>query len=439
MERTPPDGRRGAFRRVLARHARRPLPLLNRLLLSIETHALCGALAFFAMLGFYPLSLLLISLAKYVLRSPDAHQVVRLAVQSYYPAGQEFLLRNLEASVVAAARRDLARRGAVDLPRRVRASSSRSRWRSTACGASSSAGPTGTTSSWASCSRWPCWAIARRAGAAGEPRALCRIVRRPCAVAAPTLAAAGHLPGLPAAAARPRARAASRSRPRPLTAAVCEVVRWVFLLLLPWLDLSRSHGPFQVSVSFLMFAYVESFVLLAGADIAAEATRERPRAFDGPSTAGVASAGREEARMQRGTTRGGSHGVGGGDGSRGRSRGAADRPRGRLVDPVLREGRPATARRSRRPGADTSRLAPRERADDRSSARWCADGTYPDPYVGTNLRTDPGNHRTRSARTSRTCRCRPTARSRVPWWYPHRVHAAPRRRGPRGCGCASAA
>ena len=88
----------GDFSRVVLVRAVRPLPLLNRLLVSIETHALCGALAFFAMLGFYPLSVLLISLAKYVLRSPDAHQVVRLAVQSYYPAGQEFLLRNLEAS-----------------------------------------------------------------------------------------------------------------------------------------------------------------------------------------------------------------------------------------------------------------------------------------------------------------------------------------------------
>ena len=60
-----------------------------------------------------------------------------------------------------------------------------------------------------------------------------------------------------------------------LTAAVCEVVRWMFLLVLPHLDLAKSHGPFQVSVSFLMFAYVEAFVLLAGADLAAEATHLR--------------------------------------------------------------------------------------------------------------------------------------------------------------------
>jgi membrane protein/epoxyqueuosine reductase len=60
-----------------------------------------------------------------------------------------------------------------------------------------------------------------------------------------------------------------------LAAAVGEVARWVFLLVLPRLDLPGSHGPFHVSVSFLAFTYVEAFVLLGGAFLAAETTRER--------------------------------------------------------------------------------------------------------------------------------------------------------------------
>ena len=262
----------GDFTRVLLRQTVRPLPLLNRLLLSIETHALCGALAFFAMLGFYPLSLLLISLAKYVLRSPDAHQVVRLAVQSYYPAGQEFLLRNLEASAsqlrgeisLGAALWIFLGGAGVFIPLEMAFNRlwgfelSRSYWHNQLVGfVLTVAG----------------WAIAL---ALVLLVSLAPLPYRPPAlsVAAPTLAALaiflayrllphGPVPGGIALAAA------------ALTAAVCELVRWVFLLLLPWLDLSRSHGPFQVSVSFLMFAYVESFVLLAGADIAAEATRER--------------------------------------------------------------------------------------------------------------------------------------------------------------------
>lgn len=262
----------GDFTRVVLRRALRPLPLLNRLLLSIETHALCGALAFFAMLGFYPLSVLLVSLAKYVLRSPDAHQVVRLAVQSYYPAGQEFVLRNLEASSsqlrgelsLAAALWIFLGGAGVFIPLEMAFNRlwgfahSRPYWHNQLLGFALTVA---------------CWAIAVALVLAVS------VVPPPWRapalwLAAPAVAAVaiflayrllphGHVPGGIALAAA------------GLTAAVCEVVRWVFLLVLPHLDLSKSHGPFQVSVSFLMFAYVESYVLLAGADLAAEATRER--------------------------------------------------------------------------------------------------------------------------------------------------------------------
>jgi uncharacterized BrkB/YihY/UPF0761 family membrane protein len=60
-----------------------------------------------------------------------------------------------------------------------------------------------------------------------------------------------------------------------LATVVGEIVRLVFLFLLPRLDLPASHGPFHVSVSFLVFVYVEAFVLLGGAFLAAETTRER--------------------------------------------------------------------------------------------------------------------------------------------------------------------
>lgn len=259
------------FGAVVRRRARRPLPLLV-LLFSIETHALCGGLAFFAMLGFYPLSLLLISLAKYVLRSPDAHQVVRLAVQSYYPAGQEFLLRNLEASswrfrgeisLVAALWIFLGGAG-VFIPLEMAFNRfwgfalCRPYWRNQAVGlALTVAG----------------WAIAVALVLAvslvpGPLRGLALWLATPVLLAlaiflAYKLLPHGHVPWDIALAAA------------VLAAGACEVVRWAFLWLLPLMDLPRSHGPFQVSVSFLMLAYVESFVLLAGADLAAEAARDR--------------------------------------------------------------------------------------------------------------------------------------------------------------------
>jgi len=272
MEGTPPRAHRGAFRRVLGRHARRPLPLASYLFLSIETHALCGALAFFAMLGFYPLSLLMVSLARDVARSPEAHQVVRLALQTYYPVGQEFLLRNLEASSLRF--RDQLSPGAalwiflggagVFIPlemafnRLWRFVRPRPYWHNQLVGLGL------TIAFWA-------LAVAVVLGAAPFPLPWRRLALwAGMLVAGGTAILMGYrfLPhgNVPLAAAAPAAL---------LATAVGEVVRWVFLLVLPRLDLPGSHGPFHVSISFLVFVYVEAFVLLGGAFLAAETTRER--------------------------------------------------------------------------------------------------------------------------------------------------------------------
>ncbi len=265
------SSRRGAFRTVFSRRLRNPLPLAGYLLLSIETHALCGALAFFAMLGLYPLSLLLVALAKYVLHSPDALQVIRLAIRSYFPAGQEFLLRNLEASswrlrdqlTLGAAAWILLGGAGVFIPLEMALNrlwgfeAHRPYWHNQLVGFGL------TVAGWG-------LAVGVVLAVAAVPVAY----RAPALwLCVPSFAALalflvyrflphGHVPSTVAV-------AAALS-----TAAVAEVVRWVFFLVLPQLDLGRSHGPFQLSVSFLLFAYVEAFVLLAGAYVAAEVTRE---------------------------------------------------------------------------------------------------------------------------------------------------------------------
>lgn len=261
----------GSFAGVVLRRLRRPLPLVHTLLFSIETHALCGALAFFAMLGYYPLSVLLISLAKYVLRSPDAHEVVRLAVQSYYPAGQEFVLRNLEASSwqfrsqisISLALWIFLGGAGIFIPLEM---AFNRLWGFAVHRAYLHNQLVGLLLTAA------CWAIA--------VALVLGVSRVPLPVRAPALwlavlfltavvifLAYRLLPHGPVPSGIALGAAA-------LTAVASEAVRWVFLLVLPWLDLPRSHGPFQVSVSFLLFAYVEAYVLLAGAFLAAEATRE---------------------------------------------------------------------------------------------------------------------------------------------------------------------
>ena len=258
------------FLSVARRRLVHPWPLVEYLLLTTQTHALCGSLAFFAMLGFYPLSLLLMSLAKHVLRSPEVLAVVRLTLYSYFPTGQDFLLRNLETSsrvddvTVPGTLWILLGGAGVFVPLETAFNQlwgftrHRPYWHNQLVGLAL------TTACWALLvgvviglghlpfgSREPALPVV---GVVVGAVALFLVYR--------------FLPhgGVPTAAVLPAA---------VFSALMAEAVRHVFLSVLPLLKLQDSHGPFRVSVSFLVFVYVETFVLLAGAYLAAEATGER--------------------------------------------------------------------------------------------------------------------------------------------------------------------
>jgi membrane protein len=261
----------GEFLSVARRRLVHPWPLVDYLLLTTQTHALCGSLAFFAMLGFYPLSLLLISLAKYVLHSRAVLEVVRLTLYSYFPTGQDFLLRNLDTSsrtsgdvTVLGTLWILLGGAGVFIPLETAFNQlwgfthHRPYWHNQLVGLALTA---------------VCWALL-----VGVVIGLGYV---PFGSREPALPVVGvvvgaaalflvyrFLPhgGVPTAAVLPAA---------VFSAVMAEAVRHVFLWVLPRLNLQDSHGPFRVSVSFLVFVYVETFVLLAGAYLAAEATGER--------------------------------------------------------------------------------------------------------------------------------------------------------------------
>jgi len=283
----------GDFLSVARRRLAHPWPLLEYLLLTTQTHALCGSLAFFAMLGFYPLSLLLISLAKHVLRSPEALDVVRLALYSYFPVGQDFLLRNLETSsrvsghvTVLGSLWILLGGAGVFIPLETAFNQlwgftrHRAYWHNQLVGLVLTAA---------------CWSLV-----VGLVLALGHLpfgIRGPALPVVMVVVGAvavflvyRFLPhgGVPTAAVLSAAI---------FTAVTAEVVRHVFALVLPLLKLPDSHGPFHVSVSFLVFVYVESFVLLGGAYLAAEATVERSARQPAPPPDGARQA-RGEAENQ---------------------------------------------------------------------------------------------------------------------------------------------
>src|SRR5512143_988547 len=261
----------GNFLSVAWRRLVHPWPLVEYLLLTTHTHALCGSLAFFAMLGFYPLSQLLTSLAKHVLRSPEVLAVVRLTLYSYFPTGQDFLLRNLETSsrvygdvTVLGTLWILLGGAGVFIPLDTAfnqlsgCTPHRPYWHNQLVGLVL------TTA---------CWALL-----VGVVLGLGHLPfgsREPALPVVGVVVGAAALflvyrvlphGGVPTAAVLPAAI---------FSALMVEAVRHVFLYVLPLLNLQDSHGPFRVSVSFLVFVYVETFVLLAGAYLAAEASGER--------------------------------------------------------------------------------------------------------------------------------------------------------------------
>lgn len=275
-----------SFARVRRRLAR-PLPLLRYLVLTTETHAFCGALAFFALLAFYPGSSLLLSLSRNPLGWDMAHDVLLQALREYYPEGQAFLLRNLEVTVarhgrelldsilwilLGAAGVFIPLEGAFNRVWGFR--EHRTYWRNQLAGFLLTAACCALAAAFVVLTAGLQWAADRY-----THQALTADLLRYAA-----LRAAGasffvsalflfyrFLPNGPV-----------RSRdvfPGALFAGLfADVARGLYLLALPWLNLEQSQGPFYVSISFVLLVYFESFVVLAGAYLAAAPEPDAPPA-----------------------------------------------------------------------------------------------------------------------------------------------------------------
>jgi uncharacterized BrkB/YihY/UPF0761 family membrane protein len=260
-------------------HLTHPLPLLEHLVLRTESHASCAGLAFFALVGFYPFCLLLFWVSSDVLQWSAGQTVIRETLREYYPEGQAFLVRNLEASVgqygseltLAAAFWILLGAAGVFIPLE-----------------------TAFNQLWGTTEHRPYWrnqAVGFLLTSAGVVLAflfvlvtagfkilvadlqLAPLLERAASYAAMRLTALG----LSVAAIfllyrfLPNRRVRSREiLPAAIGAGlVVEAVRWVYLQALPLLELQKTQGPYYISVSFALLAYFEAFVLLGGVFVAA--------------------------------------------------------------------------------------------------------------------------------------------------------------------------
>lgn len=77
-------------------------------LLRTEVHTFAFSVAANAILSFFPFMLLLLTLIRRVFHSPAMYQVVTQLLRDYLPAGQDFIVRNLNALVEARHRAQIA-------------------------------------------------------------------------------------------------------------------------------------------------------------------------------------------------------------------------------------------------------------------------------------------------------------------------------------------
>lgn len=268
------------------RLARGVAPLVRYLALSTETHAYCGALAFFALVAFYPFSSLLLVLSKHVLGSTAGHAVVVEALREYYPEGQAFLLRNLEVSVAEQGRTlqvhsvlwILVGAAGFFIPLETAfnrvwgARAHRPYWKNQLVGLLLTAGACLLALVFVLLTASARQALLHVAGAPAA-RALRQAVLHAGAVAFSITAVFLFYRFLPNA----KVRAREVWPAAVLAGVVAEAVWAAYLVALPFLRLPRSQGPYYISISFALLAYVEAFVVLGGAFLAA-APRGAPAA-----------------------------------------------------------------------------------------------------------------------------------------------------------------
>jgi len=264
----------------LGREFKNLVPLFRYLILQTETHAFCLALACAALIGFYPACLVMLAVLKHILRWNAAYEVFIDTLRLYYPTNQEFLIRNLEGNLPSRGVQLgslvwilLAATG-IFVPletgfnRLWQVREDRPYWLNQIVGFQLAVG----------CSLMALVFVSISTGLQFIVdyfpteilrRTLDYVVIRAvttCFLIATICAFYKFLPNkkiktrdvLPAAI---------------LAGIMAELVRMIYGLLVPLTNLSSTQGPYVVSVTFVLLAYFETFVVLGGAFLASRTDR----------------------------------------------------------------------------------------------------------------------------------------------------------------------
>jgi YihY family inner membrane protein len=252
-----------------------------RYLLRTEVHTFAFSVAANAILSFFPFVLLLTTLVRRVLHSPGMYGVIKMLLRDYLPAGQDFVIRNLEALSKTRNRAQvfsfvmlLITSAGVFMPLEVALNQI---WRFpknrsylgnqlVSLGLAFASGVLALIS------------IALSAGnqyllhllAFGHDIYLVPVLGLVTAKVFATLTSMaiffliywllpnGHVPArtvLPASI---------------IMGVLSEVLKYSYILALPWLNFQEVYGPFAVSVSLMFWAFLSGLLLLTGAHLSAQ-------------------------------------------------------------------------------------------------------------------------------------------------------------------------
>jgi YihY family inner membrane protein len=271
-----------AWRR-LAREIKNLFPLFRYLVLQTETHAFCLALACAALLGFFPASVALLTLLKYVLHWDAAYNVLLDTLRIYFPTNQPFVIRNMVVFAQSFGRTRtqllslvwvLLGSAGVFIPletgfnRLWQVREDRPYWQNQIVGFTLTL----------ACAALALFFVAISTGLhamiAYEPLEIVRTATRfivirttiTCLFIVTIFALYRFLPN--------KKIDTAQVLPAAIIAGVMgEVVRAIFSQILPFLRLTATQGPFSISVSFLLLVYFETFVVLGGAFLASQSER----------------------------------------------------------------------------------------------------------------------------------------------------------------------
>lgn len=271
------------------RGRRRPGLVLSTLqyLMRTEVHTYAFSVAAYAILSFFPFVMLMMTLIRRVFHSRVMYDVVVQLLRDYLPAGQEFVIRNLNSMVnsrksaqVASLIILLATSSGIFLPLEVALNriwhfeNNRSYLHNQvvsyglafACGALAllsialTAGPVASME------------FLLRGYGSGVVRIAGFLMMKVFAIAASIaifFLIYWVLPNgkVPARAVLPAAI---------ITGLLSEALKYGYILALPWLNFAEVYGPFALSVSLMFWAFLTGLLLLAGANLSAEEHLRHP-------------------------------------------------------------------------------------------------------------------------------------------------------------------